>query len=57
MCNVNIGLHVVKVAHDIQAQVTKYIREMLGLVNSYDTWHSMVVFDYYQWWVGITRAF
>ena len=45
MCDVNIGLHVVEVAHDIQAQVDKYIRETLGLVNSYDTWHGMVVFQ------------
>ena len=45
MCNVNIGLHVVEVAHDIQVQVAKYIRETLGLVNSYDTWHGMVVFQ------------
>ena len=42
MCNV--GLHVVEVAHDIQAQVSKYIRETLGLVNSYDTWHGTVDF-------------
>ena len=47
MCDVNIGLHVVEVAHDIQVQVAKYIRETLGLVNSYDTWHSMVVFVYF----------
>ena len=45
MCDVNIGLHVVEVVHDIQAQVDKYIREMLGLVNSYNTWHGMVVFQ------------
>ena len=45
MCDVNIGLHVVEVAHDIQAQVAKYIRETLGLVNSYDTWHGIVVFQ------------
>ena len=45
MCDINIGLHVVEVAHDIQAQVAKYIRETLGLVNSYDTWHGMVVFQ------------
>ena len=42
MCNVNIGLHVVEVARDIQTQVAKYIREMLGLVNSYDTCHGKV---------------
>ena len=40
-----IGLHVVKVAHNIQVQVAKYIRETLGLVNSYDTWHGIFVFQ------------
>ena len=39
------GVHVVEVAHDIQAQVAKYVRETLGLVNSYDTWHGTVVFS------------
>ena len=39
----NVGVHV-EVAHDIQAQVSKYVRETLGLVNSYDTWHGTVVF-------------
>lgn len=34
------GLRVVEVAHDIQAQVSKYVKETLGLVNSYDTWHG-----------------
>ena len=42
MCDVNVGLHVVEVAHDIQVQVVKYIRETLGLINSYDTWHGEV---------------
>lgn len=41
MCNV--GLRVVEVAHDIQAQVSKYVKETLGLVNSYDTWHGTVI--------------
>ena len=41
MCNV--GINVVELAHDIQAQVSKYVRETLGLVNSYDTWHGTVV--------------
>ena len=36
--------YVVEVAHDIQAQVSKYVRETLGLVNSYNTWHGTVVF-------------
>ena len=40
----NVGVHVVEVTHDIQAQVSKYVRETLGLVNSYDTWHGTVVF-------------
>ena len=40
MCDINIGLHVVD---DIQAQVAKCIRETLGLVNSYDTWHGIFV--------------
>lgn len=30
----------VEVAHDYQAQVQKYVVEELGLLNSYDTWHS-----------------
>ena len=36
-----IGLKISEVAHDIQAQVSKYVSEKLGLVNSYDTWHGM----------------
>ncbi len=28
-------------AHDIQQQVAKYVTDVLGLVNSYDTWHGM----------------
>ena len=40
-----IGLHVVEIAHDIQVQVAKYIRETLGLVNSYDIWHGIFVFQ------------
>ena len=39
----HVGIHVVEVTHDIQAQVSKYIRVKLGLVNYYDTWHGMVV--------------
>ena len=35
----NVGLKVIEVAHDMQAQVSKYVRE-LKLVNSYDTWHG-----------------
>ena len=45
MCDINIGLHIVEVVHDIQAQVAKCIRETLGLVNSYDTWHGIFVFQ------------
>ena len=33
---------ITEVAHDIQAQVLKYIRETLGLVNSYVTWHGTI---------------
>ena len=36
------GLRVVEVAHDIQQQVAKYVRR-LGLVNSFDTWHGIVI--------------
>ena len=36
--------YVVEVAHDIETQVSKYVRETLGLVNSYNTWHGTVVF-------------
>ena len=38
------GLNVTEVAHDIQAQVSKYVSVTLGLVNSYDTWHGMLLF-------------
>ena len=36
----NVGLKVTEVAHDMQAQVSKYVRDTLKLVNSYDTWHG-----------------
>ena len=39
----DVGINVIEVAHDIQAQVSKYVRETLGLVNSYDTWHGTVL--------------
>ena len=29
-----------EVAHDMQQQVAKYIRNDMGLLNSYDTWHG-----------------
>ena len=35
-----IGLNVVEVAHDIQHQVGRYVREELHMVNSFDTWHG-----------------
>ena len=34
------GLTIGEVAHDIQQQVAKHVRNE-GLVNSYDTWHGM----------------
>ena len=34
------GLKIVEVAHDNQTQVTKYIKEDLDLLNSYDTCHG-----------------
>lgn len=36
-----VGLRVVEVAHDIQQQVSKYVTGVLGMVNSYDTWHGV----------------
>ena len=38
--NTYVGLNVVEIAHDYQAQVQKYIVNELGLINSYDTWHG-----------------
>lgn len=37
-----VGLKVVEVAHDIQQQVSKYVKR-LGLVNSFDTWHGKII--------------
>ena len=34
------GLNITEVAHDIQLQVTRYVKEDMGMVNSYDTWHG-----------------
>lgn len=34
------GLNIVEVAHDIQQQVSGYVKR-LGLVNSFDTWHGI----------------
>ena len=35
-----LGLTIMEVAHDFQAQVSKYVRNELSLQNSYDTWHG-----------------
>ena len=32
-----------EVAHDIQAQVSKYVKSDLKLTNSYDTWHGNAI--------------
>ena len=40
---IRIGLNIVEVAHDIQQQVSKYIVDVMGFVNSYDTWHGMLL--------------
>ena len=37
-----IGLNITELAHDMQAQVSKYVKEELNLVNSYDTWYGKV---------------
>ena len=33
-------MNVTEVAHDFQVGVTKFVTEELGVLNSYDTWHS-----------------
>ena len=35
-----LGLRVTEVAHDMQTQVAKYIKEDLKVTNFYDTWHG-----------------
>lgn len=35
-----IRLNIVKVAHDFQRQIKRFIADDLGLTNSYDTWHG-----------------
>ena len=35
-----IGLNISEVAHDYQVQVTHYVTDELGFLNSYDTWHG-----------------
>ena len=37
-----IGLRVCEVAHDHQVQVSRYVTDELGCLNSYDTWHGML---------------
>lgn len=41
-----LGLNVVEVAHDIQAQVARHITSDLSLLNSYDTWHGLCIYIY-----------
>ena len=35
-----LGLRVYEVAHDQQVQVSRYVTDELGFLNSYDTWHG-----------------
>ena len=37
---VHSGLRICEVAHDYQVQVSRYVTDELGLLNSYDTWHG-----------------
>ena len=37
------GLKVVEVAHDIQLAVGRYVKERLKLLNSFNTWHGMIL--------------
>ena len=39
-----LGLKFVEVAHDMQQQVAKHIRNDMGLLNSYDTWHGKALY-------------
>ena len=39
------GLNVVEVAHDMQLQVSKYVRNDLKLLNSFDTWHGTYMYE------------
>ena len=36
-----LEVNVVEVAHDMQLQVARYIKQDLKLLNSFDTWHGM----------------
>ncbi len=40
VCTRFTGMNVIEVAHDMQAQVAKYVTGTLKVVNSYDTWHG-----------------
>ena len=37
-----ISLRVCEVAHDHQVQVSRYVTDELGCLNSYNTWHGML---------------
>ena len=37
---VHSGLRICEVAHDYQVQVSRYVTDELGLLNSYDTWNG-----------------
>lgn len=38
--HIHLGLRVCEVAHDHQVQVSRYVTDELGFLNSYDTWHG-----------------
>ena len=40
----NAGLNITEVAHDMQLQVAKHIKNDLQFVNSFDTWHGESLF-------------
>ena len=46
----NKGLNITEVAHDYQATIKLYVRQ-LGMVNSYDTWQGKVSIGF-QWCSG-----
>ena len=35
------GLKIVKIAHDMQIVVGRYVKQDLKLLNSFDTWHGI----------------
>ncbi len=45
------ALNVTEDAHDMQAQVSKYVTQTLKLVNSYDTWHGNNDFYHYDYFI------